>query len=408
MTNRSRSSKRKPQQEPPSHTVNKKLRSKRPRRRRSQISPVLLASPRRKISGENIIVSVVSVDSSSGSDFAGGEASCNSSRASAVLAGKFRSSSRNGVSSENEGVRKGECVNFLRNRRFEKRNENEVEVSESSCVDSSSGVRERSRSLILKFSSGKENKNPKENDEVSEACTKSEITCAEQFSVENISKSSNGNLNISSEINRNDVVSVSSGVREASFEEQKSRAMENRASESEFSQGSRNHHANENCAELIAQSKTMQDSENSGVDSDLACTELLLFSYYDDESEYCSSQGTSFSDLHSEIFRECSELELSDYTPSLFVDSGSQFSEGSVGETPSPTYTLFLQYRNEFSMLASPINASSVEEEVSLHSNVNLFLLCFFSFMYICFDFLIRSSYFFMCLILVYKVRRFG
>ncbi|KAI5394758.1 hypothetical protein KIW84_061394, partial [Lathyrus oleraceus] len=81
----SRSSKRKLQQEAPLQVVSKKLRSKIPRRRRRQISPVLIASPRFKISGENPNLSVISVDSSSASDFAGGEVSCNSSRISAVL-----------------------------------------------------------------------------------------------------------------------------------------------------------------------------------------------------------------------------------------------------------------------------------------------------------------------------------
>lgn len=341
MVIRSRSSKRKLQQEAPSHIVSKKLRSKIPRRRRNQISPVLLASAKFKISKEN---PRLSVDSSSGSDFAGGEVTCNSSRISSVFVGKGTTSSRNGEI--------GECVSLMINRRFEKRSENEVEVSENSCVDSNYNVRERNRSLILKFKSGKEN------DEASEVCTKSEITCADN------SKSSNGNLNISA---RNDVVSVSSGARETSFEEEKRRITENRASESEFS--SRNRHDDENCTDLIAQSIIKQCSDNSGSDSDLACREQLHFSSYDDESEYCSSQGTtSFSDLHSEIFGDCS-----DYSPSLFTDSGSQFSQGSVGETHSPMYSLFLQYREEFTTLATRVNnTSSVEEEVSINHNVRL------------------------------------
>jgi len=323
-----RNSKRKLQHDPsPLHVISKKLRSKIPRRRRRQISPVLLVSPRFKAFRENCGFSVVSVDSSSssGSDFAGGEVSCDSSRISAV---KGRTNSRSEISS---GV---ECV-----RRFEKRNENEVEVSETSCVDSSSGVR---RNLILKF------ENEKENDEVSEVCTKSELTFAE------ISKSSNGNsnlnLNISSEITRNDVVSV------------------NRASESEFSQISRNRNADENC--VIAQSIMKNYSDNSGYDSDLACSEKLQFSYYDDDEseEYCSSQGTTFSDVHSEIFGEGS-----DYSPSQFIDSGSEFSQGSVGETPSHTYSLLLRYRDEFAKLGSPVKATSiVEEDFSLHNNVRL------------------------------------
>ncbi|RDX75087.1 Cyclin-SDS, partial [Mucuna pruriens] len=416
MTIRTRKSKRKLEPEPPPRTVTKKLRQKLPRRRRLNISPVLLV-------GNSSEDPRLSVDSSSGSDFAAGEASCNSSRASA--AGKGKTNSRNESSS-----------NSSRNRRFEKRNakENEVEVSESSCVDSNSFARERSRSLILKFKretmnpkknddileactkseitseelfnsksgngnskissesntndvvscsfdvrtsfqeeksersrssilkfkSGRESKNLKENDDMSEACAKSEITSEKQFN------SKSGNIKISSESNGNDVVSFSSGFR-ASFEEE-NRNKENRASECEYSEGSRNLHTEEdNCADLIAQSMTKQESDNYDAVADLACSEVLRFSYCDDDSEYCSSQGTVFSELHSEIFGECSQPELSDFSPSLFVDSGSQFSQGSVGETPSPTYLLFLQYRKEFSTLASPLmNASSVEDEVSV------------------------------------------
>ncbi|KAK7308642.1 hypothetical protein VNO77_42262 [Canavalia gladiata] len=336
MTIRSRKLKRKLHPEPPSLTINKKLRSKLPRRRRRQISPVLFA----RISGVN---PRFSVDSSSGYEFAGREVSCNSTIASAVFTRKGKTNSRNRVSSD-----------FSRNQRFEKRNKNEVEVSESSCVDSNSGVHERSRSLILKFRSARETRNVKESYNVSEACAKSEITCEEQDN----SKSGDGSLKVSSNSNRNDVVSLSSGVRATSFEEEKNRGKENRATESEYSQA--------NCAGLIAQSMIKQESNYDAV-SDLACSEQLQFSCCDGESEYCSSQGTVFSD-HSENFDECSQLELSDYTPSLFIDSGSQFSQGSVGETPSPTYSLFLQYRKEFSTLASPVlNASSsVDDEASL------------------------------------------
>ncbi|KAK7308840.1 hypothetical protein RJT34_05114 [Clitoria ternatea] len=328
MTIRTRKSKRKLHPEPPSRTISKKLRSKLPRRRRQKISPVHLTSVRFRISPED---PRFSVDSSSVSDFAGGgvEVSCNSSRASAVFADKGNTHSVNRLSSE-----------FSRNRRSEKLKENEVvEVSETSCVDSNSGVQERGRSLILKFR--RESNKPTENDDVSEVRTKSEITCEEPFN----SKSGNGNLKVSSELNQNDVVSFSSGVRATSFEKEKNRVKENRGSESEYSQ--------ENCADLIAQSMVKQESDNNGVVSDLACSEQLQFSYCDDDLEYCSSQGTVFSDLHSEIFPECSQLQFSDYTPSLFVDSGSQFSQGSVGDTPSSMYSMFLQYRDEFSALGA-------------------------------------------------------
>jgi hypothetical protein len=95
-----RNSKRKLQQEPsPLHVSSKKLRSKIPRRRQRQISPVLLVSPRYKAARDN---HGFPVDSSSGSDFAGGEASCDSNRISAV---KGRTNSRSEISSGVECVR---------------------------------------------------------------------------------------------------------------------------------------------------------------------------------------------------------------------------------------------------------------------------------------------------------------
>ncbi|WVZ09921.1 hypothetical protein V8G54_014451 [Vigna mungo] len=374
MITRSRKLKRELELEPPPVIVTKKHRQKLPRRRRQNFSPVLLVSD----SCQN---PRFSVDSSSGSDFAVGVASCNSSRAS--ISGK-----------ENRNSRNESSIDSTRNQRFEKRNENEVEVSESSCADSNSFARDRSRRSILKFKSGREYNSLRGEDDVSEVCIKSditgilklnsgsksknlkrnddvscgmsEITCEEQFNSKS-SSDGNGNMKISLESNGNDVVSFSSFVR-ASLEEEKDSSKENRALECEYSVGSKNLHAEENCADLVAQSMTRQESDNYDVVADLTCSEELRFSYCDDddESEYCSSQGTVFSEFHSEIFGECSQQELSDYTPSLFVDSGSQFSEGSVGETSSPTYLLFLQYRKEFTTLtsASPVvNSSSSDED---------------------------------------------
>lgn len=134
----------------------------------------------------------------------------------------------------------------------------------------------------------------------------------------------------------------------------------------------------ENCADLIAQSMTKHESDVYNVVTDLACSEDLCFSYCDDdgdESKYCSSQGTVFSEFHFEIFGECSQAELSDYSPSLFVDSESQFLEGSVGETPSPTHLLFLRYRKEFAALVSapPVkNASNIEDAANVGFNFRI------------------------------------
>lgn len=123
---------------------------------------------------------------------------------------------------------------------------------------------------------------------------------------------------------------------------------------------------------------TKHESDVYNVVTDLACSEDLCFSYCDDdgdESKYCSSQGTVFSEFHFEIFGECSQAELSDYSPSLFVDSESQFLEGSVGETPSPTHLLFLRYRKEFAALVSapPVkNASNIEDAANVGFNFRI------------------------------------
>ncbi|KAJ1426494.1 hypothetical protein SESBI_10238 [Sesbania bispinosa] len=53
---------------------------------------------------------------------------------STVFAHKGRSNSRNELSEEFEGIWKGESVDFLRNRRFQKQNENELECFTSPAV----------------------------------------------------------------------------------------------------------------------------------------------------------------------------------------------------------------------------------------------------------------------------------
>ncbi|CAJ1932712.1 unnamed protein product [Sphenostylis stenocarpa] len=368
MTTRSRKSKRKLEVESPRFNFTKKLRLKVSRRRRKNLSPVLLINN----SDHN---PSFSMDSSSDSDFVAGEVSCNSSRASIA-------------SKENKNSRNESSINSAINLISEKRNENEVEVSESSCADSNSFS--RSRSSILKVRNGRESKSIRGDDNSLElhvksditaikkfksgseikkqdvSCAKSEITCEEQY---NSKSSSYGDMKISSESNGNDV-SFSSGVR-VLIEEETNNSKKNRASKCEYSEGSRNIQVEDNCTDLIAQSNQESEIYNIVVDlacyEDLRCPEDLHFSYCDDdeESEH-SSQGTVFSEFHSEILGECSQPEVSDYSPSMFVDSGSQFSGGSVGETPSPMYLLFLQYRKEFTTLysTSPVmNSSSSNED---------------------------------------------
>lgn len=350
-----RSSKLKRKLEPEPRLCNcKKLRSSLRRRRRFQISPVLFASSSKKkfiVSGENPTVPVVSVDSSCCSYF-NAEVSFDSTKKSVECESKGRS---NG---DVVSVQKDDRVEYQRNRRFEKPADSEVEMSESSCVDSNSGVR-KPRSLIVKLRSGKVSKNnvkETETHEGSEACTKSETTCEMQCSGEN-SKSgiTITNTKISSEIAGNDVVSDCCGVPEHFVElgEEMIREKENRSSELEFSQVYGNNHEDVNRIEIYPESSAKQGSNHFVDDSDLVCTEQL--SYEDVSEHYSSSQGTTISDLYSEIFPD-SELEFSDF----FTDSGSQFTDGSVGETPSPTFSLFIQYNDEFSRLTSPASGNTL------------------------------------------------
>ncbi|KAJ7942852.1 cyclin-SDS [Quillaja saponaria] len=347
MRTRSRKLKRELEQER-TPSIKKKLRSKLPRRKRSRISPILHSSLHFTVSGNNAGFSGFSLDSSSCSYF-GGEVSCYSSRVSVGSESKGRWNSKKKEFSEVESLDKDEYTEFLRSRKLNKLKETEVEVSELSCVESNSGVR-------LNVLDGKAIEF-----EHSEAISKSEISCscAVQFSGGN-SNSNAPNRKITSDVYENDVVSITSGVCDqkiGNLGEQTICCSENGAAEFEFSEVSLNQ-VDASCNESNAESTIKQWSENFGTESDLACAEQFS---YEDALEYSSSQATVFSDLQSEIFAECSDIELSDYTPSLFFESGSEFSERSIDDaTPSHTFSLFRQYNHEFSRSTSPIDHTRI------------------------------------------------
>ncbi|CAN4090457.1 unnamed protein product [Withania somnifera] len=88
---------------------------------------------------------------------------------------------------------------------------------------------------------------------------------------------------------------------------------------------------------------------------DLECTEN--FSIADVSDEYSSA----YSELKLEIFPESSDLDLSDYSPSLWHDSGSQFSEKSNADaSPSPTFMLFLRFSQQFFQSTAAFQFTSV------------------------------------------------
>lgn len=107
---------------------------------------------------------------------------------------------------------------------------------------------------------------------------------------------------------------------------------------------------------------TTVEQKNSGdfvvgnISSDLACTEK--FSYDD----YEVSSATNYSDLFSGYGESEFEDFTDEYTPSMWLNSGSQFSEKSGDDsTPSPCFSLFKEFYQQFLTMSS----NSPDYEVS-------------------------------------------
>ncbi|CAL8097738.1 unnamed protein product [Prunus armeniaca] len=336
----------------------KKLRSELPRRRRSQISPVLYSSLKFNAPSETSGFSSFSVNSNSCSYF-GGEVSCESSRVSVGSESEARSSLRKRHFEETEKHRKILLRRVTRSYYGGKAEKKEVggdgepEVSESSCVESNSGADfggfvDRKLKLKSKRGKGSEIVNEIGGNEGSEAVSRPEISESDKVSLA---------------FKENKVTSFNSGIEfcsESKLAEKTVEDGENRAPEFEFSGISENYFG-ENFVISNSESRIEQRPDSLQIDSDLACKEQFS---YDDVSEYSSSQ--TLSELQSNIFDENSELSLSEYSPSIFFNSGSEFSERSDEDsTHSPTFTLLLQYREEFTRSSTAlyfIAASCVKE----------------------------------------------
>ncbi|CAH2037650.1 unnamed protein product [Thlaspi arvense] len=300
----------------------KKLRSTRSRRKRAQISPVVVQSP---LWHKEIGVSAASVDSCSNLFFpADDNVSCGSSRV--------------------------EASSKPRKNLIE-----EVEVSgplkdvKETIVDSKFRRITRSYSKLNQEREG-------EGIEVSESSfTRSDVTFADHVS-------DCRNLIFAPENKESDVVSVISGVESCSKfgsvtggadNEETEISKPSRFVEADFSLGS--------AKELKPELKTV------GCVSDLACTENFsveeVSDYHEDElSEPCS-----------EVFSQYSDLYSSDYTPSIFFDSGSEFSEKSSSDSPtSHTRSLFLQFREQFcrSTIPNDFKSSSQEQNREIQSEL--------------------------------------
>lgn len=280
------------------------LRSNLPRRRRKHISPICsIPSPVDSIASSHL-TRQVSCQSS--------RISVNKPRANSPKKRRFDEISGFGDSEEFKKVTKRE------NERKDSYREDEEE-RDSSCVQSYSGLDAREINSKL-------NRNAKEFGAIEEhsgTTAKSELSCE-----------------FARKIPTGDENSIKNDV--------------NRASVIELSEVSRN----------LTVSKSDSTTEqklpklNAVVDcSDLACSESKQVCYVD-----VSDYSSAFSDLQSEIFHDGSEVDFSDdYTPSTLFESGSEFSEKSIGDdkSPTPTFSLFLQYSQQFFRSTSTLDSKS-------------------------------------------------
>ncbi|CAI9096804.1 OLC1v1033023C1 [Oldenlandia corymbosa var. corymbosa] len=300
-------------------SIKKRLRSKLPqRRRRFGVSPVLRSYL--TAGGDNC--SLLGEENLS--------SECNSGRGSAIKrhfkdddGDEFRRVTR-ACSDWSKGVKR----EFI----------NTGEVSESSCVDSCSGAVSGQRNVnslrVQQYEAVSENKKVVEAAATSETTIRSEISAVTSFAgqISRLLGDQSEGVEDSHEINSIDVDSVHSVLQPAA-ESELLRTSEKLMRKSE--------NRDEEERESVVESR----KENVQFDFDFTCSENLTSEIGCDNY----SHSSAYSELQSELFGDSSELDFSDYTPSIWNDSGSQFSEGSTnGESPSPTFQLFLQFSQEF------------------------------------------------------------
>ncbi|XAR63692.1 hypothetical protein NMG60_11023721 [Bertholletia excelsa] len=314
----------------------KKIRSRLPRRPRSHISPILCSEAKTRL-----IAAPVDLSASSHLTL---DVSCDSSTVSvnkpstSVKKKGLKEISGFGESTEFRRITRSYC----RQKENEKNEENKCaedieETSEFSCVELCTGMDTRELRTKLKGAGSKITGNVKVF-EVFEN-KKSEFTYDKASSGKVSRKNSKcagertKEAYNSFEIKDNETVSL---VIQAKNDAAKG------ISNVESLDTSRNHR-DENCTVSHTESTIEQKPKLNSNDSDLACSEHL---YPGDVSDYSSA----FSDLRSDIFQESSEIDFSDCTPSIWLESGSEFSERSVGDTSplTPTFSLFLQYGQQF------------------------------------------------------------
>ncbi|KAK9074440.1 hypothetical protein SSX86_007038 [Deinandra increscens subsp. villosa] len=325
----------------------KKLRSKLPRRKRSKCSPILRSSIALKFDS-----SIIDTSSDLTREVA---FTCDSS---SRVSTNNRSVKKRSFADGNGGVA-GEFRRITRSysRRIAIMAEEEVELSESSsCVEL---VNSSSKSIIRKGPTTLRDAET-ENDVL--GIENSEVTTRSECSV--FPNEVTDGRDILQGDEKTDVVSVSS--RRASPQANFGTISDLKLPDAAINEGQSAYSKTEDYAESVAShlesrpapkideinsyinnsvtDKTVDDdqTENCGesklisAEFDLACSEH--FSCGDEECNYSTAEST-------DAYMESSEFEFS----SDWYDSGSQFSEQSVGDTnPSPTFQLFLIYRQKF------------------------------------------------------------
>ncbi|KAG5392258.1 hypothetical protein IGI04_022221 [Brassica rapa subsp. trilocularis] len=213
----------------------------------------------------------------------------------------------------------------------------EVEVSDRVIADP------KFRRITRSYSKLNREKDAEEIEVSESSFTRSDVTFAEHVS-------DSRNLNFVSE---SDVVSFVSGVDSCSKFGSVTGGGADNNEETEISKPS-------GFAELKPELVTV------GRVSDLACTETFsgeeVSEYGEDESSEPRSETLS---------QYSSDFGFSDYTPSMFFDSGSEFSEKSNSDSPvSHTRSLYLQFMGQFcrSTVPNDLESSRHEEHRDIQS----------------------------------------
>ncbi|XP_047333185.1 cyclin-SDS [Impatiens glandulifera] len=304
-----------------------------PRKRRTKVSPIQCSDKKARLLMAPPVV--VAVDSTASSHLTTA-ISCSSSGISvnkdAIVNELLRKLKR---SSKGEEIQRVIC-------------QNEFHVSESSsCVESSSRVAEERNHKRIKLKGAVKSKEVKEfeypNADVSEVGNNCLESSEKLFKLKDIGVDS----------------TICSSVGNILPEEEVTDG-ETRVLTIELSDASEKH----------AESKFTAPNSESTVDqreilianhSDLVCLEHLCCD--EDISDYSST----YSSHRTGISQNSLDLDSSDFSPSIWMESGSEFSEKSFSDSgPSPTFSLFLEYSEQFSTSTSPCQSkfiSPVSEE---------------------------------------------